>query len=619
MVLLIAACWAANATAAVSLHLDVDATEASRKIIHTRITIPVQAGPLTLAFPKWIPGEHAPTGPVTDLVGLTILGNAKPIAWKRDPLEMFSFHIVVPEDVREIVVANDFLSPTGTSGFSGAASATEQLFMLNWNQLLLYPLGEPADKIRCVAVLKLPAQWEYASALHTAHRGGNQITFADVDLTTLIDSPVLMGRHFRTVPLNEATPRYYVHIAADSEEALELQPEVQRQWSRLVDELGQLFGARPHSEYHFLLSLSDHVAHFGLEHHECTDIRFAEQTLTDPDLHNHFMWIVAHEAVHSWNGKYRRPAGLVRQDPQQPMDSELLWVYEGLTHYLGFLLSARSGLWSQELFRDNLALIATRQELHAGRSWRPLVDTCTAAQLLYPSADAGRSWRRGVDFYEEGALIWLEADTLIRQKSGGAKSLNDFCREFFGGQDHAPAVKSYTFEDVVSTLNRVVAYDWKGFLEHRIYKINTHAPWGGIMNSGWNVGSTNHVTSRLKSSDAAEKEIDLAFSIGLLLNEDGTIKDVVKNSPADAAGMVAGGKLVAVNGRKWSTPLLRDAIKATGPNGRSLELLAENGEFFRTYAIPYTQGARYPALVREPGKDDLLSRIIQPLAAPARN
>lgn len=603
----------AQAQNAPSIRLEVDATQAPRKIIHSRLAIPATPGPMTLCFPKWIQGEHGPTGPVADAVGLTITGNEKPIAWKRDPLDMYSLQVVVPGGVQEIVVSQDFLSPTGTSGFSGAASATDHIFTLNWNQLLLFPHGSAADQIRFTPSLRIPEGWEYASALHTESRSGSQITFVQTTLTTLIDSPVLMGDYFRTVELNGGSPKYWLHIAADSREALELKPEVKQELSNLVEELGKLFGSRPHSEYHFLLSLSDHVAHFGLEHHESTDIRFAEQSLTDGDQHNHFMWIMAHEVVHSWNGKYRRPAGLVRDDPQQPLDGELLWVYEGLTHYLGFLLSARSGLWSEEVFRDNLALIATRQDQRTGRSWRPLVDTCVAAQILYPSADSGKSWRRGVDFYEEGALIWLEADTLIRQRSAGKKSLDDFCRSFFGGQNNAPALKPYGLGDVVSGLNGIVANDWKTFLEDRIYKLNPKAPVGGIVSSGWKLSATNRVSTRLRSSDAGEKEIDLTFSIGLLLGEDGTVKDVLKNSPADEAGVVPGSKLIAVNDRKWSAALMRDAIKATTQKNRPLELLSENAEFYHRHPFRYDRGARYPALVREESREDVLSSIMKPL------
>jgi predicted metalloprotease with PDZ domain len=402
-------------------------------------------------------------------------------------------------------------------------------------------------------------------------------------------------------------------MAADSAAALELKPEVRQQLRHLVMELGKIFGSRPHSEYHFLLSLSDYVAHFGLEHHESTDIRYAEQTLTDTDLHNHFMWITSHEVVHSWNGKFRRPAGLVRADPQQPLEGDLLWVYEGLTSYLGYVLAARSGLWTPELFRENLALLAARQDQRAGRTWRPLVDTCVAAQLLYPSAAAGTSWRRSVDFYDEGALIWLEADTLIRQKSAGKKSLDDFCQSFLGGQDGKPAVKPYDFGEIVSTLNAVIAYNWKTFLEERIYQITPRAPLGGITASGWKVGSTNALTSRLKAWEAGEKEIDLGFSIGLLLSDDGSVKDVVKFSPADRAGMVAAGKLIAVNGRKWSAAALRSALKNS--ETKPIELLIEKGDHFHTYQLDYRKGERYPVLARDDTVPDLLSAIIKPLAS----
>ncbi|HXJ61564.1 MAG TPA: M61 family peptidase [Verrucomicrobiae bacterium] len=597
------------------VRLEVDAREAARNVVHSRLTIPIRSGPVTLSFPKWIQGEHAPTGPVTDFVGFFVSANGQKLPWKRDPTDMFSVNLIVPERADELEVTQDFLLPSGASGFTSAASSTDHLYVLNWNQLVLFPKGLPAERIQFAPSMIYPDDWDYGTALHTVKRETGRAAFSPVNLVTLIDSPVLLGRYFRTVELSESAPKYYLHIAADSTAALELKPEVKQQLRNLVAELGSLFGSRPHAEYHFLLSLSDYVAHFGLEHHESTDIRYAEQTLTDADLHNHFMWITAHEVVHSWNGKFRRPAGLVREDPQQPLDGELLWVYEGLTSYLGYVLAARSGLWTPDLFRENLALLAGRQDQRAGRTWRPLVDTCIAAQLLYPSASAGSSWRRSVDFYDEGALIWLEADTIIRRKSGGKKSLDDFCRLFLGGQDSKPAVKPYDLAEIVNTLNAVLPYEWEKFLDERIYQLTPRAPLGGIMASGWKLGSTNAVTARLKAWDAGEKEVDLSFSIGLQLSDDGTIKEVVKNSTADQAGVVPNGKIIAVNGRKWSANALRSAVRSS--TAKPIELLVERADHFHTYQLNYRDGERYPLLVRDESMPDSLSAILKPLTAKA--
>lgn len=593
------------------IQVEVDAREASRNVVHSRLVIPVQSGPITLSFPKWIQGEHGPTGPVTDAAGFIATANGQPLPWKRDPLEMYSIALTIPEGAKELVVVQDFLLPTGASGFTSAASSTDHLCTLNWNQLILYPKGRPSDQIRFAPRVILPDGWKHGTALRTSQQDANRVAFAPVNLTTLIDSPVLLGRHFRTVTLSESVPRYYLHVAADSAAALELKPEVHQQLRNLVAQLGRLFGARPHSEYHFLLALSDYVAHFGLEHHESTDIRYAEQTLTDSDLHNHFMWITTHEVVHSWNGKYRRPAGLVRTDPQQPLEGELLWVYEGLTSYLGYVLSARSGLWTPELFRENLALLAAHQDLRAGRTWRPLVDTCVAAQLLYPSSVAGSSWRRSVDFYDEGALIWLEADAIIRRKSGGQKSLDDFCRRFLGGRDGTPAVKPYDLQEVVETLNALVPHDWRGFLDERIYRISPRAPLGGLAATGWKLATTNALTDRLKAWEAGEKEIDLSYSVGLQLGDDGAIKEVIKRSAADQAGLVAGGKIIGVNGRKWSVSALRSAIR--GSRSQPVELLVERADHFHTFQLPYRDGERYPTLARDESAADLLTAIVKPL------
>lgn len=601
----------------VTIRVEVDAREAPKNLVHSRLTIPVKGAPITLSFPKWIQGEHGPTGPVTDSAGFVATANGRPLLWRRDPIDMYSIRVSVPPDTRQIEVAQDFLLPTGASGFTSAASSTDSLYALSWNQLIVFPQGLRADNIKFEPSIIFPEGWEYGTALHSIKRDKNTASFGPVSLTTLIDSPVLLGRYFRTVELSDAAPKYFLHIAADSAAALEIKPEVQEQLRNLVLELGKLFGSRPHSEYHFLLSLSDYVAHFGLEHHESTDIRYAEQTLTNSDLHNHFMWICSHEVVHSWNGKYRRPAGLVRPDPQEPLEGELLWVYEGLTSYLGYVLAARSGLWTPDVFRENLALLAARQDQRAGRSWRPLIDTCVAAQLLYPAASGGMSWRRSVDFYDEGALIWLEVDTIIRQETEGKKSLDDFCRTFFGGQDDKPAVKPYDMQEVANTLRSLVARDWQAFFEDRVYKITPRAPMRGINGAGWKLTGTNVVTTRLKASDAGEKEFDLTYSIGLQLADDGTVKDVVKFSAADQAGVVSGSKILGVDGRKWSEAALRSALKRSGE--KPIELLLERGDHFKNCSLAYNGGERYPTLVREESVKDLLSEIVQPHAkAPHR-
>jgi predicted metalloprotease with PDZ domain len=603
---------ASCAAASRSVTLEVDAREAPKRIFHARLSIPASPGPLRLYYPKWIPGEHGPTGPITDLAGLTLSAGGKPIPWRRDDVDMWAFSCEVPAGADAVDVGLDYLSPADTSGFSSGATATAQLAVVSWNTLLLYPETKSSDDILFAPSLRLPPGWKHGTSLTVSRESGDRVEFAPVSLTMLVDSPVLVGRHFKAVSLADNPPTR-LNIAADSQAALELSPDHLARFRALVGETGPLFGARHYRHYDFLLTLSDHTAHFGLEHHESSDDRVAERSLVDEDKKKLLAGLLPHEMTHSWNGKYRRPAGLATPTYQEPMKGGLLWVYEGLTEYLGQILTARSGLLSAEQYREALALTAASMDLQGGRAWRPLSDTAVAAQLLYNARADWAAWRRGTDFYPESELLWLEADTIIRRETKGARSLDDFCRAFLGGPSGTPAVVPYTYEDVLAELNRVTPYDWKGFWATRVSAATPRAPLSGIENAGWKLVYGTERPDMLRAADEANRTTDERFSIGILVNDDGTIPDVIPDSPSSKAGVAPGAKLTAVNGRRYSRDVLRDAIQAT-KSGDKLDLLVENGEFFETYRIAYTGGLRYPALERVSQKPDVLSQIIAPRA-----
>jgi len=597
------------------IKLDVDATDASRNILHARLHIPASPGQLTLFYPKWIPGEHAPSGPINNLTGLQISANGQPLPWQRDADDMCTFHLDVPAGAAAVDVSLDFLMTAGGS-FSSGASATAKLLDLNWNQLLLYPQASAPLKLSFAATLQLPAGWKFATALPVASSLGKTIAFLPAPMETLIDSPVIAGEFFRTIDLSPGKqPPHFLHIVADSAAALEIKPEDIHHFSQLVTEANALFGAHHYRGYHFLVTLSDQVSHFGLEHHESSDDRLGENYLTDESARTAAADLLPHEMVHSWNGKYRRPAGLATPDYQQPMRDELLWVYEGLTDYLGKVLAARSGLLTNEDFRENFAINAAMLDHRSGRAWRSLADTTVAAQLLYDSPGDGANRRRGTDFYPEGDLIWLEVDTIIRQQTGGKKSLDDFCHQFHGGDDSAPKVVPYTYNDVVATLNEVAPYDWKAFFQKRVYDISPRAPLGGIENGGWRLVYTNEIPSLLKTREGQRKFIELSYSLGLALGTDGGIRDVLPGSPADAAGVGTGMTLVAVNGRAWSTDILRAAVKAAATNSAPIELLVKNTDYYKTCTVDYHGGEKYPVLERDATKPDLLELIVKPLTS----
>lgn len=594
--------------------LDVDATEAARGLLHARLRIPASPGPLTLFYPKWIPGEHMPSGPINNVTGLEFSANGKPLDWHRDDTDMFTFHLTVPAGADAVEVALDFLPAVGGGGYSAGVSSTAKLLDLSWNQLLLYPRIDAPLNIPFVATLKLPAGWQFGTALPVAGVSANEIQFSAAPLGTLIDSPVIAGEYFRAVKLaSVAGVPHFLDIVADSAADLEIRPEDVRHFSRLVAEANALFGAHHYRDYHFLLTLSDRVSHFGLEHHESSDDRQDENYLTDPAVLPAFPDLLAHEMTHSWNGKYRRPAGLATPDYQQPMRDDLLWVYEGLTDYLGKVLAARAGLQTNADFRETFALTAAALDHRAGRDWRSLADTAVAAQLLYAAPGDDVSRRRSVDFYPEGDLIWLEADVRIRQQTHGQKSLDDFCKVFYGAPSGPPKVVPYSYQDVVNALNNVAPGDWNGFFQQRIFDIAPRAPLGGIENGGWRLAYTNEVPPLLKARESRRKFTDLSYSLGLNLGADGGINDVLPGTPADAAGIGAGMKLVAVNERAWTSDVLRNAVKTATTNRAPIELLVENDEYYKTFRLDYHGGEKYPVLERDASKPDLLDAIIQPL------
>ncbi len=599
------------------LQLEVDLTEAPRKLIKARLVIPARPGALKLYYPKWIPGEHGPTGPIADLAGVKISAAGKTIPWRRDDVDMYAFHCTVPEGAEGIEVSLTFLSTASASGYSSGACCTPHLAALNWNQVLLYPAGRPARENICRPSVRLPAGWKFGTALTGAKTEGETTTFDPVNIERLVDSPLLCGAFFRDLAIGPpGGVSHTIAIAGDSPTAIEMPPAVKANLDRLIEEAHKLFGARHYRSYKFLLTLSDRVAHFGLEHHESSDNRAAERLLVDDRIRKS-IWamLLPHEYVHSWCGKYRRPKEMITDDFQKPQRTRLLWVYEGLTQYLGYVLTTRCGLWTEQQFRDNLAQVADWARNQRGRTWRPLEDTAVAAQVLGGARGDWASWRRSLDYYDEGILLWLDVDTLIRRKSGGKRSLDDFCRRFFGGDGGEPALKPYTLDELANTLNEVVAHDWKGMLLERVTTASANPPLDGLERGGWKLGYGPKRSELFQAREGEAKMMDLTASVGMVLGQDGSVQDVIPTSAAYRAGVGPGVKVVAVNGRRFSEAGLRTALAGTKTGGK-LELLVESGEFFRTVPVAYREGERYPLLERVADTPDLIAAITRPLAAP---
>jgi predicted metalloprotease with PDZ domain len=585
-----------------TIPLTVDATGTRQKLLHVHEVIPVAPGKTTLYYPKWIPGEHGPNGPISDLTGLKFTGDGKTIPWVRDTLDVFTFHLDIPKGVNSLDARFDIIEPQGFS-------ATDKLTVLEWNTVVLYPAGTPAQKQMYEATLLLPEGWKFGTSLPIEKQAGNQIAFKPISLDLLVDSPVIAGQYYRAIDITPAGEpiHHELDLVADSEAALNISAENQKQMVNLVAESGKLFGTRHDRDYHFLLTLSDHVAHFGLEHHESNDSRLPERALIGPGAGMSLGSLLAHEFVHSWNGKYRRPADLTVPYYEQPMETSLLWGYEGLTDYLGPMLAARSGLWTKEQYQDHMASIAAALGPgRPGRTWRPLLDTSIGEPGV-----GGRggwfTWRRGTDYYDEGDLLWLEVATIIHRESKGQKSIDDFCHAFHGGANSGPEVKTYTFEQLVSDLNAIAPYDWAGFFKTRLDSTSAEAPVGGIENGGWKV-VMNEAQPRSQERRGGS---GYNYSLGMQLGPDGTVSDAIVGGPAFEAGIAPGMKVIGVNSRVYTPDVLADAVKAAKDSKDPIALMVVSDDYIHTFNVNYHHGPQYPHLVRVDDKPDYLDELIK--------
>ena len=597
----------------------VDAREAPRGIMSAHLELPVTAGPLTLVYPKWLPGRHSPAGPLTSLGGPRITAAGRALPWRRDSVDLYAFHVDVPSGVSRLGVDLEIdtsIAPDGVvQGLETPRTATESLLILEWNQLVLYPQGARTDDLPYRAAVRLPAGWKFASALETASSTGGGAEFATASLTTLLDSTVLAGRYMRDIALG-GTPAVRLHIAADTPSALNLSSAAEAHFRALVREAAALFGATHYDHYDFLYVLTDQIMPDGLEHHQSSDDRSPLRTLVDDSIRRAEANLLPHEYVHSWNGKYRRPQGLATLNYQEPMQGDLLWVYEGLTEYLGDVLAARSGLFTEEDLRGELAHDAAAMQSHSARTWRSLQETTIAAPLHYYQS---RNWaarlRRQEDFYQESALLWLEADALIRRSSNGRRSLDDFCKLFYGPPSTGPKVLPYDFEDVVKALSAVQPHDWAGFWTERLNRLRPQAPLEGLEAAGWRLEINATPSIMHAAHEADDKDLDLRYSLGFFVDDDqASIGDVIPGSPADAAGASPGSHVIALNGYRWSKELLHDTLSAPSDPSGKLTLLVQKDDMFNTLELQYAGGERYPNLVRQPGSTDLLALIARPRA-----
>ena len=594
-----------------TLQIKVDATDLARRILRVQETVPASPGPLTLLYPQWVPGHHSPTGPIDKLAGLKISANGRPVSWQRDPLNVYAFHVDVPADASVLHVEFAYLTPQSKT--QGRVVMTPEMLNLQWNELSLYPAGYYANQIKAQTTVTYPAGWKAATALQVAATDGNTVSYQPIDYDDLVDSPIYAGKYFKRVDLDPgASTPVHLNIVADDPKYLQITPEQLKLHQNLVQQMYRMYGAHHYDHYDFLFSLSDKMGGNGLEHHRSSENGVNPEYFTEWDKNALSRDLLPHEFNHSWNGKYRRGADLATPNFNVPMSDTLLWVYEGQTQFWGFVMAARSGLWSGEQTRDMFAVIGAVYD--RGRpglaSWRNVQDTTNDPIIARRRPLPYRNYQSSEDYYAAGAMIWLDVDGKLRELSGNKRSIDDFGKAFFGMDNGQWNVNTYTFADVVKTLNDIQPYAWSAYLRQRL---DGHMPLlGGIASHGWKLVYTDKPSAAVKSAELRGGFTDLTYSLGLSVNKAGNIGDVLWDGPAFKAGVSPGMQVVAVNGREFSSDNMKDAITAASTDkSAQVQLLVKNFDEYKTLNVDYHHGLKYPHLERVPGAADQLTALLK--------
>lgn len=594
-----------------TMQLEVDARDNDQGIFRITQTIPIaKSGRMTLLYPEWLPGNHAPRGEIEKVAGLEISAGGQQIPWVRDALDVFAFHIDVPDGVSEIIAKFQFVSATKSN--QGRIVMAPSMLNLRWHQVALYPAGYYVRQIPVQATAIYPDGWQAASSLRTSKREGSRYYYLPTDFDTLVDSPVFAGKHFQSHKLSS---RVNLNIVADDAKFLKPKKSQLAKHQKLVREGEALFGSHPYDRYDFLLALTEEMGGIGIEHHRSSENAVNREYFTEWNTGPGRRNLLPHELVHAWNGKYRRPQAMWTPDFRTPTRDNLLWVYEGQTQFWGYVLGARSGLYSKQDTLDALAAIAAGMDRRVGRQWRPLIDTTHDPIIAARKPKPWSSWQRAEDYYNEGLLIWLEADQIIRRESGGKKSLENFAKQFFKGKNGDWGVVTYTERDVIDTLQSVQPYDWENFVRDRVYKVTNEAPKNGLILGGYQLVYVDKPSRYIRANDKRRKQMDLSHSIGLVMGRNGAIKSVIWDSPAFQAGLKAGLTISAINGRAYSDDALKQAIAENRGKTGPIEIFAKNGDAYHNFLVAYADGLRYPALEKITGEGDRMrgiDRLLQP-------
>jgi predicted metalloprotease with PDZ domain len=593
-----------------TMMLKVDATDLDRRIFKVEQIIPVaKSGHMVLLLPEWLPGNHAPRGQIEKVAGLVLTAGGKPLEWRRDPFDVYGFHITVPDGAKTVQAKFQFVSATAED--QGRVVITDAMMNLQWQSVSLYPAGWVTNKMPISATVTWPAGWQAATALRPAPGSttSGTVTYQTVDYETLVDSPVFAGKHFAQWDLGNNVK---LNVVADEAKNLAAKPEHIAKHKALVDQAVKLFGTRSWDHYDFLLALTEKMGSIGLEHHRSSENGVNAEYFTDWDSGPGRRNLLPHEITHSWDGKHRRPAGQIVPDFKTRIDNSLLWVYEGQTQFWGYVLGARSGLFTKQETLDALANITANLDNRAGRQWRHVEDTTYDPIITARRPKGWVSWQRSEDYYNEGLLIWMEADSIIRRQTKNAKGLDNFARAFFGTKDGDWSAKSYNFDELVRTLNAVTPYDWAGFLKNRLYEKASGAPMNGIINGGYRLIYTDEPTPFLKDAEKRSKELNLTYSVGMTINKSGKITSVMWDRPAFNAGLAVGMDIVAINGKAYSDDAMKDAIKEAKGTTNPTRLIIKNADRVREVILQYNGGLRYPRFEKTGTGDGSIDVLLAP-------
>jgi predicted metalloprotease with PDZ domain len=593
------------------INLTVDATDTTHGIFRVHETIPVaHAGPMVLLYPRWLPGHHSPNGSLDMFAGLVIRAGDATVPWTRDLVDVFAFHVDVPNGASSLEMDFQYLSPVEAK--EGRVVMTPSIINLEWNAVILYPAGYYSRRISVHSSVVLPTGWKFGTALETEVGNSSATTFKTTTLNTLVDSPIFAGKYFEQFDLDPGgSAVVHLDVVADQPDELKASADQVQAHRNLVQQAYKLFGSHHYDHYDFLLGLSDHMGGIGLEHHQSSEDGTSPKYFKDWDKTVSGRHLLPHEYTHSWNGKFRRPSDLWTPNYNVPMRDSLLWVYEGQTEYWGFVLASRSGLWSKQQGLDAIADQAAIFANRAGRQWRSLEDTVNDPIIAERRPIPWRSWQRSEDYYGEGMLVWLDADTLIREKTDSKKSLDDVAREFFGINDGSYVTATYTFDDVVNALNTVLPNDWAAFLKSRLDRPDA-APLDGLARGGYKLVYTNTASDYFKALERARKVDNLSYSLGLIVDHKGAVADVAWDGPAFNAGITVGAEIVAVNGTAFDADNLKDVITEAKDEAAPISLLVKRGDTYTTTSINYHDGLRYPRLERIAGTPALLDDLLSP-------